>query len=61
MFVSFDENKYQIILSTILGSLYFYLTNDELGSFLFTIFIILFFRIIKIDSLIKVLINYRKF
>jgi len=60
MFVSLDENKYQIILSTILGSLYFYFTNDELGSLLFTIVTIIFFRIIKIDSLIKVLINYRK-
>lgn len=60
MFVSFTENKYQVIVSTILGSLYFYYTRDELASFIFTIVTIIFLRAIKLDKRIKNFNNYRK-
>ena len=57
MIVSFNKYKYQIIISTILGSLYYSFTKNEFQSIALTLILVIFLRYVKIDKTINNLIN----
>ena len=50
MFVSIKKNKYQIIISTIIGCLFYFFTRDEIASMGITIISVAILRYIKIDT-----------
>lgn len=53
MFVDVNNNKYQIIITILIGFTYFYMTRNEINSFILVILLSLLLRYIKIDSIIK--------
>lgn len=52
MFVSIKKNKYQIIISTIIGCLFYFFTRDEIASMGITIISVAILRYIKIDTIL---------
>jgi len=52
MFVSIKNNKYQIIISTVIGSLFYYFSRNEQLSMVVTIISIVLLRFIKIDKIL---------
>lgn len=57
MFVNIGENKWQIIISTLLGIIYLNIHNDFLYSFIFVIITSVILRKLEIDSIINKLIG----
>ena len=57
MFVNVGENKWQIIISTLLGIIYLNIHNDFLYSFIFVIITSVILRKLEIDSIINKLIG----
>lgn len=53
MFVSIKKNKYQFIISTIIGSLIYFTTRDETLAFAVTLFAVVLLRFIKIDKILN--------
>ena len=53
MFVNVGENKWQIIISTLLGIIYLNIHNDFLYSFIFVIITSVILRKLEIDSIIN--------
>lgn len=51
MLISIKKNKYQIIISTIIGCLFYYFSGDERVSMIITIISIVILRFIKIDKI----------
>jgi len=52
MFVSIKKNKYQIIISSIIGCLFYYFSSDEKTAMIITIISIVILRFIKIDKIL---------
>jgi len=57
MFVNIGENKWQIIISFLLGIIYLNIYNDFLYSFIFVIITSVILRKLEIDSIINKLIG----
>lgn len=53
MLVSFNKYRFQIIITTFLGGIYFYYTRNEIHSIIITIISMIILRYIDIDSIIN--------
>ena len=61
MIVTINKNRFQILISTILGCLYYMKTNDQMFSVLLVLGSSLILRSLKIDILINNYINNESF
>lgn len=52
MIVSIKKNKYQIIISIVIGSLYYFITKNEKNSMVITLLSVIILRFIKIDKIL---------
>ena len=53
MFVTIKKNKYQILISTCIGWLFYFITRDASTSMLITIVLVVILRAIKIDTILN--------
>ena len=53
MFVNIQDNKWQILISTIIGFLYYYFTKNEIQSMVLVIVLSMILRKMDIDNYIN--------